>query len=71
MPFGQRLCSPRSTSLTNQEVSSSPGGSGNRGIRSAPSVKDTSHCSAISSVLSQAEASSPVNSARISAALFR
>ncbi|CPU66952.1 Uncharacterised protein [Mycobacteroides abscessus] len=32
MPFGYRRCSPRSTSLTNQLVSSSPSGTGNRGM---------------------------------------
>ena len=54
----------------NQEVSSSPSGNGKRGIRSAPSVKDTSHCSATSSVLWHASGIS-ANSDRISAGLFR
>ena len=70
MPFGYRWCSPRSTSLTNQDCSDSPAGTGKRGIRLAPSVNVTSQRSAIARVLSHASGSSR-HTWRICSGLFR
>ena len=70
-PFGNRWCSPRSTSLTSHDSSVSPSGTGARGMRSCPSVNPTSTRSAISSVLSQASGNCGSHCARISAGDLR